>query len=145
MDALKSQVVEHVAPDTGNLRDEMLTAMLGRGHGMEGSTWGAMAPQLVAAAAIDPDMSEIQRRDSEYYLSILVQIIERARKRGEVADETDPIHAALLFSAPIFHQHLFGRQPIDARWITSHVDKTVALLISKARQTASTKDRKSVV
>ena len=138
MDALKSQDVEWAAPDTGNLRDDMLVAMLGLGQGLEGSTWGAMIPQLMAAASIDPDMRNIQRKDSEYFLSFYVQIIERARKRGEVADETDPTHAALLFSAPIFYRHLLARQPVDAGWITSHVDKTVALLSSPDRLAAST-------
>ncbi len=128
-DALQSQdVEEHVAHDTGSLRDDMLIHMLGLGRQLEGSTWGAMVSQLVAAAATDPDMSDILRKGSDYYLSIDAEIIERAKERGEVATDIDSTHAALLFSAPIFYRYYMACQPVDGRWITSHVDTIVGLL-----------------
>ncbi len=72
----------------------------------------------------------ISRRISEYHIGIDAQIIERAKTRGEVAEGVDTAHAALLFSAPIFYRHHYAHQPVDARWITAHVDQTVALLRS---------------
>ena len=131
MDALESQVVERVAPDTGNLRDDMLTAMLELGQALQQTTWGSMVAQLMAAAAIDPDVARIQRAASDYHVGIDSNIIKRAIKRGEVAENIDPEHAALLFSAPIFYRHLFSRQTTDARWITAHIDETVALLMAR--------------
>jgi len=128
-EALLSQdVEEHVDPDTGSLRDDMLILMLGLGREIEGSTWGAMVPQLVAAAATDPEMSDILRTGSDYYLSIMAGIIERAQERGEVATDIDSTHVALLFSAPIFYRYFMARHPVDGRWITSHVDSIVGLL-----------------
>ena len=128
-DALQSQDMdEHVAHDTGSLRDDMLIHMLRLGRELEGSTWGAMVPQLVAAAAIDPDMSDILRKGSEYYLGAVAEIIERAKERGEVATDIDSTHAALLFAAPIFYRYFLACQPVDGRWITSHVDAIVGLL-----------------
>ena len=105
----------------------MLIHMLSLGH-LEGSTWWAMVPQLVAAASTDPDMSDTLRKGSEFYLRIVAEIIERAQERGEVAADVDSTHAALLFSAPIFYRYLLARQPVDGRWITAHVDATVGLL-----------------
>ncbi len=128
IEALKSQDVEHITPDTGSLRDDMLVIMLGLGRELEDSIWGAMAPQLVAAASIDPDMSALLQKDSEDYSSIEFGVIERAKERGEVASDLDSAHAVLLFSAPIFYRYLLARQPVDGRWITSHVDKVVELL-----------------
>lgn len=128
MEAIESQEVERVAPDTGNLRDDMFTAMLELGRGLEHSLWGAMVPQLVAAAYIDPEMSDIQRKNAEYHQAIDVEIIERAITRGEIPVDTDSAHAALLFVAPIFYRKVIARQPIDAQWIAAHVDKTVSLL-----------------
>ena len=131
MDALNSQNMdEHVAhdTDTGSLRDDMLILMLGQGRDLEGSTWWAMVPQLVAAASTDPDMSDMMRKGSDYYLGIVAEIIERAKERGEVATDIDSTHAALLFSAPIFYRYFVARQPVDGRWITSHVDTIVGLL-----------------
>ena len=119
MDALQSQDVEHVAHDTGSLRDDMLIYLLGLGRDLEVTTWGAMVPQVVAAASIDPDMSVILRKGSDYYLSIIAEIIERAKERGEVAIDIDSTHVALLFSAPIFSRSFLARHPVDARWITS--------------------------
>ncbi|MCH7550049.1 MAG: TetR/AcrR family transcriptional regulator C-terminal ligand-binding domain-containing protein, partial [Candidatus Krumholzibacteriota bacterium] len=81
--------VEHTAVDTGSLRDDMLINMLRLGRELEGSTWGAMVPQLVAAASTDPDMSDILRKGSDHYLSIDAEIIERAKERGEVATDID--------------------------------------------------------
>ena len=130
MDALESQDqdVEHVAHDTGSLRDDMLIQMLELGRSLEGSTWGAMVPQLVAAAATDRDMSDKVRKSSDYYLKIIAEIIERAQGRGEIATDIDAAHAALLFSAPIFYRYFLARHPVDGRWITSHVDAIVGLL-----------------
>ncbi len=128
MDALESQDVEHVAHDTGGLRDDMLIHMLGLGGQLENSTWGAMVPQLVAAAATDPDLSDILRKGSEYYLGIIAEMVDRAKERGEVATDIDSTHAALLFSAPIFYRYFLACQPVDGRWITSHVDAIVGLL-----------------
>ncbi len=129
VDALNSQELDthHVAPDTGSLRDDMLNALLGLGWELENATWGAMLPQLVAAASTDPDMSAIHREQSEHYMGFFTQIIERAKGRGEVATDIDSSHATVLFVTPIFYRYLLARRPADARWITSHVDKTVAL------------------
>ena len=128
MDALESQDVEHVTHDTGSLRDDMLIHMLGLGGQLENSTWGAMVPQLVAAAATDPDLSDILRKGSDHYLRIDAGIIERAQERGEVASDIDSTHAALLFLAPIFYKYFIARHPVDGRWITSHVDAIVGFL-----------------
>ena len=134
MDALVSQDVNHSAHDnhnandTGSLRDDMLVRMLRLGAEIEGSTWGAMIPQLVAAAATDSDMSDMLRKGSDHYLSIFAEVIERAQERGEVATDIDSIHVALLFSAPIFYRSFMARHPVDGRWITAHVDAVVGLL-----------------
>ena len=128
MDALESQNVEHVAHDTGSLRDDMLIHMLGLGREIESSTWGAMVPQLIAAASTNSDMSDILKKGSVYYLGIVAEIVERAQERGEVATDTDSTHVALLFSAPIFYRYFLARQPLDGKWITSHVDAIVGLL-----------------
>ena len=130
MDALRSQLVERVSPDTGNLRDDMLTAMLHLGRALQNTAWGSVVAQLMAAARLDPDMARIQQADSEYNTGIDMEIITRAITRGEVADDLDPKHTALLFSAPIFYRHLFDRQSISAKWITAHVD-TVAALVTR--------------
>lgn len=128
VDAIKSHSVERAAPDTGTLRDDMLSWMLELGRALEGSIWGAMVPQLVAAASSDPNMEAIQRRNSQYHRDIDIQIVERAKRRGEIDEGIDSYHAAVMFTAPIFYRYLLARQPIDGRWITSHVDQTVALL-----------------
>jgi AcrR family transcriptional regulator len=129
VDAIKSHSIQRVAPDTGTLRDDMLIWMLDLGRALETSTWGAMVPQLVAAASTDPHMEAIQRRNSEYHRNIDIEIVERAKERGEIDEEIDSCQAAVMFTAPIFYRYLLARQPIDARWITSHVDQTVALLL----------------
>ena len=87
-----------------------------------------MVPQLVAAASTDPDMSDMLKKGLEYYLRIVAEIIERAQERGEVATDIDATHVALLFSAPTFYRYFLARQPVDGRWITSHVDAIVGLL-----------------
>lgn len=128
VDALKSRTTERFIPDTGNLRDDMLAAMLGLEQALKNSTWGAMLPQVLAAASIDADMRDIQHQDSDYHLGIDTQIIERAIERGELDSNTNPSHAAMLFAAPVFYQHLFTHR-LDAKWVTAHIDNTVALLL----------------
>ena len=127
VDAFRSQIIERVAPDTGSLRDDMLSAMLELGNALAHTTWGGMVAQLMAAAAINPDVAGIQQEISDYHISIDSGIIRRAIERGEI-DEVDSGHTALLFSAPIFYQHVFTTEGASGAWITAHIDKTVALL-----------------
>lgn len=112
----------------GTSGNDMLTSMLGLGEALQNSTWGAIVAQLVAAASIDPGMPATQTKSAEHHLNIDVEAIERARQRGEIAEDTDTRYAAQLFIAPLFYQHLHGSESIDAKWITKHVDRTVALL-----------------
>ena len=129
MEALESQDLEgHVAHDTGSLRDDMLILLIGAEQELENSTWGALVPQLVAAAATDPDMSDMLRKSSDYYLGIITEVVQRAQERGEVARDIDAAHVALLFAAPIFYRYFMARYPVDGRWITSHVDAIMRLL-----------------
>ena len=128
-DALKGQLIERTAPDTGNLRDDMLSSMLELGHALEKTKWGTMVAQLMAAATVDQDVAEIQQTAAEYHSSVETEIISRAVARGEIDKQTDPSHTVLLFSAPIFYRHLFYRQSATAKWITAHVDETVRLLV----------------
>jgi len=130
MDALRSQRMERVAPDTGNFRDDMLTAMLELGHALAKTPWGTMVAQLMAAAAVDLEVAKIQIDIAEYHTAIDTKIVNRAIERKELAKSTDPEHTVLLFSAPIFYRHLFYRRSATAKWITLHVDKTVALLVN---------------
>ena len=128
VDAFRSQVIERVAPDTGNLRDDMLTAMLELGQALQNTTWGTMVAQLMAAAAIDPETGRIQQEISDHHVAIDTSIIKRAIERGGIAGDINPEHTALLFSAPILYQHLFSTQGPNANWITTHIDQTTALL-----------------
>ena len=130
VDAFRSQIIERVAPDTGNLRDDVLSAMLELGQALQDTTWGSMVAQLMAAAAIDPDVARIQQEISDYHVAIDSNIIKRAINRGELSDTIDTEHAALLFSSPIFYRHLFNIDGASATWITTHIDNTVALLTS---------------
>jgi len=130
-EALRGQIVQRTAPDTGNLRDDMLSAMLDLGHALSETPWGNMVAQLMAAAAVDADVAEIQQAAAEYHASVETEIISRAIIRGELSKDVDAIHTVLLFSAPIFYRHLFYRQSATAKWITVHVDRTVGLLTGK--------------
>lgn len=130
MDALKSQETERIASDTGNLRDDMLSAMLGLTYALENTTWGTILPQMVGVASTDPDMRAIQKQYVKNHQDLDIQSIERAKERGEIAESIDSSHAAMLFSAPIFYRHLVSYQPFDAKWVTAHIDRVMALLLS---------------
>ena len=78
-------------------------------------------------------MSAIHREQSEYYYRPLHPDHRAAKGRGEVATDVDSSHAGLLFVTPIFYRYLLARRPLDGKWITSHVDKTVALLCQRSQ------------
>lgn len=130
-DALRGQSIERIAPDTGTLRDDMLTAMLDLGRALGETPWGTMVAQLMAAAEVDPDVAEIQQAAADYHASVDMEIVSRAIERGELRQDTDAAHTVLLFAAPIFYRHLFYRQSATAKWIAAHVDRTVKLLTDK--------------
>ena len=105
------------------------TGAVGNHGGMLVLSFVRITTTTVAAASIDPEVRAIQKERHAYYTRFYVEIIERAKARGEVPPDTDSDHAATLFTGPVFARHLEALEPIDARWITGHVDKTAALLL----------------
>lgn len=87
---------------------------------------------FTARAAVTPRLEEIQAEEQGYLLSGLTEALRAGQQRGEVRDEVDAEHAALLLTALIdgFTLHLLAGQP--AATVLSLLDAQLSrLFVSK--------------
>ncbi len=98
------------APDTGNIRSDLLEIM-GRVVAMFQETdGGRMMPSMIAASATNPDVREALSRFSSTRRSRLAKVLRRAVARGELSDGIDvDLVADQLVGAVVYRVLVTGR------------------------------------
>jgi AcrR family transcriptional regulator len=98
------------APDTGNVRDDLIEIM-GRVVDLFGDSAGdRMMPSVIAASATNPDVREALSRFSSNRRSRLAKVLRRAAARGELVDDIDvDLIADQLVGAVVYRLLVTGR------------------------------------
>jgi AcrR family transcriptional regulator len=99
-------------PDTGNLRDDLITLLHTVAAAIQ-SPLGAAAVHLSVSAAETPDL-EVAR--AEYWrrrFKRAAALFERAAQRGDIAPTIDPSFALELLIAPLFLRRLVTGAPLN--------------------------------
>ena len=131
-DEFEVRVQRHV--EVGEPLSQVLRAVL---HELlpldEGRVLGARVWLAFAArAAVTPRLAEIQAEEQGYLLAGLTKALRAGQRRGEVRNEVDAEHAALLLTALVdgFTLHLLAGQP--AATVLSLLDDHLSrLFVSK--------------
>jgi AcrR family transcriptional regulator len=114
--------VEVPDPDTGSLREDLVTLLQGLAHKMRDTLAGQILPAVVAEAAVNPEMKDAfavhvcDRRER------VLRAIRRGMDRGELRDDVDPSFVADLLGGPIFMRVLMIDAPIDDALVETTVD-----------------------
>jgi len=123
------------APDTGTLRDDMLTALRAWIRSVTQTSAGAMLAGLIAEAQQDPKLAEAWReRVVERLRAQHKLMLDRAVSRGEISADIDQeVLLDLLFGAA-YHRLLHGHRPLTDRFARQVVDLIVAGASAHSRQ-----------
>lgn len=127
LDALKQTTQIHVAPNTGNLRDDFVVIMINFAQVITDTPYGTITAHLVSASATDPRFGNILATYQDHHEAIDRPILERAVERGDLPPTTDISAVYELMVAPLLFRLLFSRRPIDPKWVTTHIDHILTL------------------
>lgn len=125
IDALHSVKSTPEAPDTGNLRDDLIASFCGLG-GLTDEKSVATFASVITAISRDQDFAAAFRRDVIGPKSALSQsIFERARDRGEIPASVDIDLLAPALAGIVLHRvYLMGELP-DEALITRVIDQII--------------------
>ncbi len=127
LDACASFGAPPVVPDTGSLRDDLRTLLMGLAGALDGTAWSKAYPSILDAAERDPDIGAVQGQLHRSFMAPFEKVIERARANGDPSlpgRPTGDIVASLV--GPLFFRRWFAREPIDARFAAAVVDAAMA-------------------
>ena len=105
VDAVCSQKSSGPVPDTGSLREDLLALYCGLGGGFRDTRGLAVLAAVVTAMSRDEEFAEIYRRDFiAPKIAASRVIFDRARERGEIADDVDVALLAPALPGIVLHR-----------------------------------------
>ena len=134
IDALLSQKGPQAAPDTGNLRDDLIGTFCGMG-GLTDQRQMSILASVITAIGRDEDFAVAFRRDFiGPKAAVTAVIFDRAKARGEIRADLDlDLIAPALPGIVLHRQFLLGECP-DIDFITRVIDQIILPAVAVAQQ-----------
>ncbi len=112
-------------PDTGTLRgdlDALAEAVSRLAATARGRMW---VHRLLPADRSNIDLSEARTDFWTIQESNFCEVFDRARRRGELREDIDPLYATQLFKAAVYHDVVFADSPFRPEYIAQALDTFV--------------------
>lgn len=113
-------------PDTGNLRGDLLAALLSWIRAVKGTVTGRTLVGLIAEVQRDPELAQIWAE--KFVKPVRAQqhlLISRAVERGEIAATADPDIAIDMLFGPAYHRLLQSHLALSDRFARNLVDTII--------------------
>lgn len=108
--------------DTGDLRRDLQAFLRASVEHFVDSEGAHLMPQLCAEAQFDAELRALLHANSRSRRDVVHQILDRARRRGELRDNLDFEVIVDMLTAPIFIRKLITGAPVDTRATDEAVD-----------------------
>lgn len=112
-------------PDTGSLRDDLIGMGIQIAEQLRVGPWAAALPSVIDAAERDSELAELLSAMHEYRMSLLSQILEQGRRRGELSAKSDVRELAACIYGPMFYRRWFSREPLTERFLEHVVESAI--------------------
>jgi AcrR family transcriptional regulator len=132
LDALRSRggMVSDL-PDTGSLRGDLELYARESAAAAAGIA-GSLVVGLLAVASHDPDLAAMLTQQFHYeQLPAITALVDRARERGEVGPDVDPLLVSEVLPGTLIMHLLVLRLPADEPFIHRLVDDVLMPLLSR--------------
>jgi AcrR family transcriptional regulator len=113
------------APDTGNLKDDLLAFASSIAGRLRSRNYSSVLPSVVDAAERDPQIAALHARIHAETLAPLYTAIERAKQRGELPRKCVTAEIVAAVVGPLFYRRWFSREPLDDRFIRNVVIRAI--------------------
>jgi AcrR family transcriptional regulator len=111
--------------DTGTLRGDLLATSCGIG-GLTDEVPMSVLASLVTALSREPELADaFHRLFLGPRLALVVDIFERAKARGEISGDVDPLLVASVLPAVVIHRQFILLEKADEDFIERVVDEVV--------------------
>ena len=132
IDALISQKQAPSLPDTGSLREDLLSTYCGMG-GLTDARQTAILGSVITAIGRDAEFATAFRRDFiGPKVAMNHELFARATARGEIAEEVDVDLVAPALPGIVLHRLFMLGDPPDAAFITQVVDQIILPAVRSA-------------
>lgn len=111
--ALDAMLTEPPALDSGSLRGDLETLLMGFAAALSTSPAAALTATLIDAAERDSDFAELHHREAQRRYEPLRLAFERARRRGELRDDVVVDDAVEIVSGALFHRRFVSGGTLD--------------------------------
>lgn len=125
VDAVRSVSPHLATPDTGSLRDDLVSLFDHFVRADLSGPSGRIFPSLLAAAACDPDIDRLARELMEDRARPVRAVLERGKERGELGDVDLDVAAAIVVG-PLVFQRVHRRRPVSRKMLETCVDVALA-------------------
>lgn len=114
-----------VAPDTKNVREDLLALMGELADQLQTANWSSVYPSIIDAAERDPQIKSMQIAMHKGFMAPVQSVLERAKAKGELSDSpTSELVAALV--GPLFFRRWFSKEKLDKRFVKNIVDAAIS-------------------
>lgn len=127
VDALATTIGTDPTPDTGALRDDLITGIATIVEALDTTTLGRVLPSLLTDLAADPALrQEFLERVFHARRATTARTLEHAIERGEIRSDIDLDFVLDALAAPIYFRGLFRHLPLDERLVERTVDMVLS-------------------
>jgi AcrR family transcriptional regulator len=125
-EALRSHVLRSIDADSGDLRLDLLTGLRAAAGFLGDRDLRGTFLAMLAEAQLDPALAEVHARAERVRRAQLLEVLVRARERGELAEDVDVEVLLDDLVAPVFHRTMMRGLDLDEAFLTWHVERTLA-------------------
>ncbi len=126
LDAFDSVRRPPVDPDTGTLRGDLLDLLTGLARALSGGPAPGLMFALIDAAERDPAFAALHRREAEARHGVILAVVARGIRRGELPAGTDPAEVLDLLAGPVFHRRAVSAGSVSVEFAAQVVDRVLA-------------------
>jgi len=124
-DALRVHLQTAAAPDTGDLRGDVLAALRTAAGFLQDRDLRSMVLSMLGESLRDPAVGEVHRAHEARRRERFRGVLARGQDRGELSGDVDLDVLIDDLVAPVFHRALLLGEDVDDAFLVWHLDRTL--------------------
>ena len=125
IDACSRMGGPQTVPDTGALRDDLMTLASTVAEQLQSAAWPSVIPSIIDAAERDPEIATMFSVLHESNMAPFRAVLQHAKDRGDIRSEASVEDLVAAVVGPLFYLRWFSKEPIENHFVESVVDAVV--------------------